>query len=187
MEVAGIVLAAGAGRRYGRPKGLVRDDAGRAWVALAVEALVAGGCAPVLVVTGAAADEVASLVPEPAHVVRAPDWASGMSASLRAALQAVAGVDAAVVTLVDIPGVTATAVARLVALAAPDVLARATYSGRPGHPTLLGAQHFAGVLTAAVGDQGARAYLAGRDDVRLVECGDVADGTDVDTPAEITD
>ncbi len=60
------------------------------------------------------------------------------------------------------------------------MLARATYEGRPGHPVLLGRAHWDGVIEAATGDQGARGYLAGRDDVEPVECGDLATGLDVD-------
>jgi CTP:molybdopterin cytidylyltransferase MocA len=66
------------------------------------------------------------------------------------------------------------------------VLARAAYAGRPGHPVLLGRAHWAGVAAAAVGDAGARGYLAGRADVRLVECGDLATPDDVDTPEQLT-
>jgi len=62
----------------------------------------------------------------------------------------------------------------------PAALARATYDGRPGHPVLLGRDHWAGVVQTAVGDYGARAYLADRD-VTLVECGDLATGRDVDS------
>ena len=66
-----------------------------------------------------------------------------------------------------------------------DVLARAAYGGRPGHPVLLGRGHWAGVRAVAVGDAGARGYLAGRADVVLVECGDLADADDVDTPESL--
>ena len=87
--------------------------------------------------------------------------------------------------LVDLPGVTAAAVARLVAVGGHDVLARAAYGGRPGHPVLLGRAHWAGGAAVAVGDAGARGYLAGRADVVLVECGDLADADDVDTPEQL--
>jgi CTP:molybdopterin cytidylyltransferase MocA len=66
------------------------------------------------------------------------------------------------------------------------VLARAAYQGRPGHPVLLGRAHWAGVRNAASGDVGARTYLAGRADVVPVECGDLADADDVDTPEQLT-
>ena len=73
-------------------------------------------------------------------------------------------------------------VRRVLALgAAPSVLARAGYAGRPGHPVLLGRDHWAGVAAEARGDAGARAYLRTRD-VAVVECGDLADGMDVDRP-----
>lgn len=181
----GLLLAAGAGRRMGRPKALV-ELAGRPLLLGALDALRAGGCAPLLVVVGAAADQVAELVPGDVRTVRAPDWADGMGASLRAGLDALAGspAPAVLVHLVDLPGVGAAAIERLAsaASAGPDVLARAAYHGVPGHPVLLGRSHWAGVRAAATGDAGARGYLAGHPALRLVECADVADPRDVDTP-----
>ena len=119
----------------------------------------------------------------------ATDWAEGMGASLRAGLAALEVLDpvpdAALVHLVDLPGVTAAAVARLAARATPDVLARAAYDGRPAHPVLLGRAHWPGVLAAATGDAGARGYLAGHPDLELVECGDLAVPDDVDTPEQL--
>jgi nicotine blue oxidoreductase len=76
-------------------------------------------------------------------------------------------------------------VARLAGLAAPDVLARAAYAGRPGHPVLIGRTHWPAVSGTATGDAGARGYLAGNPAVELVECGDVADPDDVDTPDQL--
>jgi CTP:molybdopterin cytidylyltransferase MocA len=76
-------------------------------------------------------------------------------------------------------------VARFVGLAAPDALARASYRGRPGHPVLLGREHWSGVARRAVGDQGAREYLAAHaDEVITVPCDDVADGADLDVPPQ---
>jgi molybdopterin synthase catalytic subunit len=191
--VAGLLLAAGAGRRMGVPKALLRGPDGLAWVVRAVEALVEGGCDPVWVVVGAAADEVAGLLPAEARAVRAADWAEGMGASLRAGLAAVTastampgppGPAAVLVTLVDTPGVSGPVVARLAAVATPSVLARAGYGAVPGHPVLLGRDHWAGAASAARGDAGARSYLAGRD-VVLVECGDLGTGADLDTPGDV--
>lgn len=185
--VAGLVLAAGAGRRYGGPKALVRYD-GRLLVERAVDVLRAAGCAPVVVVLGAAADRVraeASL--GDAALVDNPDWSSGMGSSLRAGLVALAGTGApaAVVQLVDTPGITPEAVRRLVALADPAVLAMAGYGERRGHPVLLGRDHWAGIAQLAAGDVGARPYLAAHaDSVHIVQCGDVADDADMDTPAD---
>jgi len=187
-EVAGLLLAAGAGQRMGRPKALVELD-GEPLVRRALRALADGGCAPLLVVLGAAAEEVCSLLPDGVRVVPATDWQQGMGASLRAGLAALSALapvpHAAVVHLVDLPGVGGAAVGRLVAQAAPDALVRAGYSGSPGHPVLLGAAHWAGVRDAATGDSGARGYLAGHPGLRLVECGDVAEPSDVDTAADL--
>lgn len=178
-EVAGLLLAAGAGRRYGMPKALVD---GGAWLRHAVAALADGGCGPVVVVLGAAADEAAPLVPAPATTVVAEDWAEGMGASLRAGLAALdgSGATAALVHLVDLPDVGPDVVRRLVAHTDPSALARALYDGRAGHPVLLGRDHWAAVRAGATGDRGARDWLAGRADLVGVECGDLAGGVDVD-------
>ena len=180
-----MLLAAGAGRRFGGPKALAH---GGLWLRRSLDALVCGGCDPVWVVLGAGAEEALALLPDPAAAVVAADWRDGMSASLRTGLRAAAGIrpgpEAVLVHLVDLPDVTAAVVARLVARAtAPDVLARAGYHGRPGHPVLLGRAHWTAVAGAVTGDSGARAWLAGRDDVVLVDCSDLAGGQDVDHPA----
>jgi nicotine blue oxidoreductase len=175
----------------GGPKALLRDAGGTAWVTRAARVLSTGGCAPVLVVAGAAAEQVVPLLPDGVRSVVAADWAEGMGASLRAGLAALdrlpaaAGARAVLVGLVDTPGVDAAVVTRLLGVAGPDVLARAAYHGHPGHPVLLGRRHWAGVAATAAGDAGARGYLAGRDDVRLVECGDLGSGDDLDVPADL--
>jgi CTP:molybdopterin cytidylyltransferase MocA len=182
--VEGLLLAAGAGRRMGMPKALVSDDAG-SWLVRGVATLRDGGCARVSVVLGAEADRARPLLDGlDVSVVVAADWAEGMGASLRAGLRSLAGSadDGVVVSLVDLPDLVPEVVARVVASAVgdPAALARAAYAGRPGHPVLLGRDHWSGVVDSAVGDQGARAYLAPRQ-VTLVECGDLASGHDVDS------
>ncbi|KQZ75460.1 NTP transferase domain-containing protein [Nocardioides sp. Root151] len=199
MRIHGLLLAAGAGRRMGTPKALVDD-----WLSRGVTALRDGGCDEVTVVLGAAAAQARSLLEGvEVGIVEADDWADGMGASLRAGLAALAGLDAlpdaALVTLVDLPDVGADVVRRV--LAAPQtspgsepaggesrtqsitlgVLRRASYAGVPGHPVLIGRDHWSGVRASAEGDRGARAYLAARE-VELVECGDLATGQDVDSP-----
>jgi CTP:molybdopterin cytidylyltransferase MocA len=183
MELAGLVLAAGAGRRYGMAKALVEWH-GRLLVRRAAETLTAAGCDPVLVVVGARADDVRAAAPELTYRTN-PDWTTGMGSSLRTGLSALAGTPAiaAVVLLVDMPGVTPPAVRRIAALAAPDVLAMGGYRGRRGHPVLLGREHWAGVAASATGDRGARDYLrTNADRVRVVPVDDVADDTDLDVP-----
>src|SRR3954447_1860188 len=178
--VAGLVLAAGGGSRFGGPKALARTAEGEAWVSHAVAALSAGGCGEVVVVLGAAAAEAQALVPPATRLVVAERWADGMAASLTAGLAALPRATAALITLVDLPGLPAGVCARL--LDPPPrstVLRRAGYHGRPGHPVLLGAEHWAPFAATLRGDRGGRAYLDGHA-VAQVECGDLFDGTDVD-------
>lgn len=184
MSVHGLLLAAGAGSRMGLPKALVLDAAGEPWLARSVDVLRAGGCEAVTVVLGAAVEEAVPLLDgHGADVVVAHDWAEGMSASLRAGLSSLAPAEAALVHLVDLPDVTAEVVARVLAAASgPATLARASYAGRPGHPVLLGHDHWTPIVASAGGDHGARDYLRDRD-VALVECGDLAGGEDVDRPS----
>ncbi len=182
--VAGLVLAAGGGRRYGMPKALVEYE-GSLLVERAVRTATAV-CDPVLVVLGAQAVEVwqrADL--SGATVLANRDWETGMASSLRTGLDGLRGfpgtVDAALVTLVDMPGMTVQALERMGALAAPDALAGATYDGVRVHPVLLGREHWAGVIETATGDEGARRYLAAHDVIE-VDCTGLADPTDLDVP-----
>lgn len=183
VRARGLLLAAGAGSRIGRPKALLVDPDGTSWLARGVASLVDGGCDGVTAVLGAEAETARQLVPDgPVDVVVVADWAEGMSASLRAGLRAAAATsaDAVLVTLVDLPDVGPEVCRRVLGRASgPDVLARAIYDGSPGHPVLLGRDHWAGVLDSLAGDAGARDYLAARDVVE-VECGDLATGQDVD-------
>ncbi|HEV7823780.1 MAG TPA: nucleotidyltransferase family protein [Mycobacteriales bacterium] len=186
--VAGLLLAAGQGRRYGLPKALV-PLGGRLLVDRAAAALTDGGCAPTVVVLGASAAEVVARARlDGVRAVVNSDWPTGMGSSLRAGLSALAGTDAvaAVVLLVDTPGIGAEAVRRLASYAAPDAVAVGTYDGRRGHPVLLGRDHWAEVGRRAEGDAGARPFLAAHPElVREVPCEDVADGVDVDVPADL--
>jgi nicotine blue oxidoreductase len=167
------------------PKALAERD-GRRWVDLALDVLRAGGCAPLAVVIGAAANEVRTAAAlDVALVVENPGWAEGIGSSLRAGLSALAGTaaTAAVVLLVDTPGITPAAVRRIAAGATGSTLAIATYAGQDGHPVLIGRAHWAGVAALATGDTGARAYLRAHPDaVRRIPCDDIATGEDVDTP-----
>src|SRR4051812_14945608 len=130
--VAGLVLAAGGGRRYGMPKALVELD-GSLLVERAVRT-AAAVCDPVLVVLGAQAREVWERADLGAAVVLVnPDWETGMASSLRTGLDGLRGwpgrIDAALVVLVDMPGMTPAALERMAAGAAPDALGIATYDG----------------------------------------------------------
>jgi CTP:molybdopterin cytidylyltransferase MocA len=194
VSVAGLLLAAGAGRRMGGPKSLLRDVRGVPFLDRAVGLLLDGGCATVTVVLGASAEEARALLDEagwsedPAvDVVVAHDWDEGMGASLRAGLRALSGRggEAALVTLVDLPDVDERVLRRVLATGrGPGALVRSTYGGEPGHPVLIGRDHWAGVVETAAGDRGARTYFRAHEPVAC-ECGDLATGRDLDRPEDL--
>ena len=182
-DTIGLLLAAGAGRRMGTPKALIKGGDGIPWVVAAARTLVAGGCTETVVVIGAAADEVRPLLEaEPVTIVEADDWDEGMASSLRAGLGAITGrgADSALIHLVDLPDVGPEVVRRLAALSVPEVLARASYGHGPGHPVLIGREHWQAIADESTGDRGASAYLA-QHTVVAVDCADLATGLDIDT------
>ncbi|MFI7102683.1 NTP transferase domain-containing protein [Streptomyces sp. NPDC050161] len=188
--MAGLLLAAGGGRRLGgRPKALL-EHRGRPLVEHAARALRDGGCRPVHIVLGAAAETVRTRADLSGYTTwDNPDWAQGMGSSLRVGLAGLAGsgADAVVVALVDQPGIGGAAVARvLAAYEGAGSLVAAAYGGRRGHPVLFGADRWADIAASAEGDRGARAYLRRHASaLTLVECGDIADAYDIDTPEDL--
>lgn len=177
-----MLLAAGEGSRFGRPKALVEWN-GQTLAERGVTMLAAGGADPVLLVTGAAEVKV-----DQAFIVYNNQWRTGMGSSLRAGLRALPpDADAAVVALADQPLVGPEAVARLIAAyQAGAGVAVAAYDGRPRNPVLLSREYWPEVIAMASGDQGARAFLRARPDlVTLVECGDTGRPDDIDTPADL--
>jgi CTP:molybdopterin cytidylyltransferase MocA len=193
--VAGVLLAAGEGSRFGQPKALVELN-GQTLAERGVGLLRAGGADPILVVTGAVPLELDGTL-----TVDNPQWRTGMGSSLRAALQALAGaepgpgagagadrdVGAVVVALADQPLVGAEAVARLIAAYRDGAgVAVAAYEGQPRNPVLLAREHWPEVIATATGDQGARTFLRAHPGlVTLVECGDTGRPDDIDTPADL--
>ncbi|MGY2900828.1 CTP:molybdopterin cytidylyltransferase MocA [Curtobacterium sp. PvP017] len=185
-DVVGVLLAAGAGTRMGRPKALVAEPDGTPWLHLGVDALLLGGCDRVVVVLGAAADRARALVPavDGVTVVVADDWAAGPGASLAVGLAAVTGPATACVSLVDLPGLPATAVRRVIGDGDhPTALRRAVHRGVPGHPVVVGSEHRAALVAALSRDpaHGAGPWLASSG-AEPVECGDLWDGHDQDHP-----
>ena len=213
-RVAGVLLAAGEGSRFGRPKALVELD-GQTLAARGVNVLRTGGADPILVVIGAAQVNLDGI-----HTVYNEHWRTGMGSSLSAALRALTDtegaegaeapegaegaqdrpaatlpvdvdvdvdVGAVVVALADQPLVGTDAVARLIAAYRGGAsVAVAGYHGKPRNPVLLAREHWPEVIATATGDQGARAFLRARPElVTLVECGDTGSPDDIDTTADL--
>jgi molybdenum cofactor cytidylyltransferase len=188
MRIGGLVLAAGAGRRFGGPKQLAELD-GAPLLQHAVDAILAvPAIEPVRVVLGAAGDRIRAAVAfGAAEPLDCEDWAEGMAASLRCGVRALGDCDWIVVTLGDQPLVTPQVIAAVAdhAARAPAGVAavRAAYRGEPGHPVALGRAVLASV-TALRGDVGARELLS-RVATRTVEAGHLCRPDDVDTREDL--
>jgi len=199
--VAGVLLAAGAGSRLGRPKALVVVG-GQSLARRGIALLRDGGADPVIVVTGATGPDTdvtglrtgsgggtgPAALERGVISVHNPDWAAGMGSSLAAGLHAVpAECTAAVLALADQPLVGPQAVRRLLAAhAAGASVAVACYEGRPRNPVLISREHWPEVIALAAGDVGARPFLRTHPDlVTEVECGDTGRPDDVDSPEDL--
>ena len=184
-HIAAVILAAGGGQRLGgRPKALLTHG-GELLIERAVRTARAGGCRSVVVVLGAGAAEVQQQADLTGCIVVVnQDWTTGMGSSLRAGLAALPdSCDAAVILLVDQPFVTAEAVGAVIAAFASGAeVAAATYQGRRGHPVLIAARHWPEASAAAVGDRGARDFLA-RHEVLAVPC--EGSPADIDVPEDL--
>ena len=182
--LAGIVMAAGQGRRMGRPKAALRVR-GVPMVRLAAEAALRVCGAGVWVVTGAHRTAITvALADCPVALVHNRRWARGLGSSLEAGLAAVAGrCRAALVLPCDLPGVTAADLARLAAAwaANPDHPAAAGFAGTVGAPAILPCRYFAELPTD--GDAGAGSWLRTRDTLTVVDI--PAAARDVDSPADL--
>jgi molybdenum cofactor cytidylyltransferase/nicotine blue oxidoreductase len=180
-----MIIAAGGGRRIGGPEALLLQG-DKPLVNHVLDTMREAGCGPLVVVLGAAADQVretADLTDATVVVNRA--WGTGIGSSMRMGLKALtdSDVEAVVVVPVDMPGLTVAAVRRVTALPYPEVLVCATYDGLRGYPMLFGRRHWPGIATLANADVGARPYLlAHKDEIVDIACDAVADGSRVDTP-----
>ena len=156
---------------------------GERFVDRAVRLLTEAGAAPIVVVLGAWLGEV----PDATCIVN-DKWATGMGSSLRVGLQWLdahtdpAATDQVAITLVDLLGLTSVAIRRIVDANADGGIALAGYQGVRGHPVVLARKHWAPAAISAHDDIGARAYLADRPDISVIEVGDLASGEDTDTP-----
>lgn len=186
--IAGLLLAAGGGSRFGGPKALAVLN-GQTLVERGIRLLADGGCDPIHVVLGAAIAEVQAHADlARAVVVANPAWPAGMSTSLHAGLASMpAPVEAVVIALVDQPLLSPLAIRRVrQAYAEGATVAMATYADRPGHPVLLPRSTWADVIRMSTGDEGARAFLRANPAlVTHVACDDLGSPTDVDRRSDL--
>jgi molybdenum cofactor cytidylyltransferase len=190
-NIAAIVLAAGRSTRMGGANKLLAEVGGKPMVRHVVEAALASRARPVVVVTGhQAAGVAAALAGLEVTFVDNPDYAVGLSGSLKAGIGAVpVSADAALVLLGDMPQITSVHLDRLVAaFAAEDgAVIVPTHKGRRGNPVLWPRAYFAEMLQLK-GDAGAKRLMAAHaGDVREVDLGTDAIFADVDTPEALAE
>jgi molybdenum cofactor cytidylyltransferase len=185
LQVAAVVLAAGASSRLGRAKQLL-DLGGRSLVRHAVEVASAAGCSRIFVVVGAHAESVrATLTGLGAETVENPEWREGIASSLRRGISALPDeIDAAIVLLCDQPAVSPALLETLIATQRETrrAIVACRWDDAVGPPALFLRERFPALL-ALSGDRGARSILEREGDrVALV---DFPEGAfDVDTPED---
>jgi molybdenum cofactor cytidylyltransferase len=194
-DIAALILAAGRATRYRasggtEPSKLVALYRGEPLVRWAARAALASRARPAIVVTGHAREEVeAALAGLDVRFVHNPDYADGLSASLRAGVAAAGEAEGAVVLLGDMPEASARVVDALIAAFEAQPAARAAvalHAGQRGNPVLLGRTLFPEVARLS-GDEGARRLLAGLtpDEVAAVEAADAAVTLDIDRAQDL--
>jgi molybdenum cofactor cytidylyltransferase len=182
--IGGLVLAAGAGKRFGGVKQLA-ELRGRPLLEHVLAQAAQAQLDSLVVVLGANAARITDEVDlHGAQPVVCRDWRQGMGASLKRGLEALSEAEAAVVLLGDQPLVGEPAIRRLLSARGGGAEAiRATYGGQPGHPVVLERTLFPRLLELQ-GDVGARDVLAGGL-VREIACDGIAEPADVDTRADL--
>jgi molybdenum cofactor cytidylyltransferase len=186
-RVAGLVLAAGKSTRMGEQNKLLAEIEGRPMVVHAVDAMLASRADPVVVVTGHEAEQVRQAIGDrrPVTFIHNPDYAEGLSTSLRAGLDALADDMAGVlIGLGDMPRIRSNDIDRLIAAFNPlegRAICVPTVAGKRGNPVLFSLD-YAEEMRAIEGDVGAR-HLIGiyADQVCEIEMDDDAALIDVDT------
>lgn len=186
-RIAALVLAAGQSRRMGAENKLLADVAGKPMVRHVAEAVAASKAVSMTVVLGHEGDAVRDALADldPGFAIN-PDYAGGLSTSLKAGLDALSGdIDGVIVCLGDMPRVTPAIIDRMIAAFDP-VEGRAivvpTRRGKRGNPVLFAKRFFPEMATVS-GDVGARHLIGNHEDVAVeIEIDDEAVLTDIDTP-----
>jgi len=186
--ISAIVLAAGAGSRFGGGK-LLAPFGGRALIEATLLGLRGAPVNETIVVVGNDVEGLRGLCESyGVRIAENPDWAEGMATSVKKGLSACSpDADAAVLMLGDQPLVGARAVERLVeAHEGGAAVAVATYGGRRRNPALFARGTWPMLEEELSGDEGARGFLKRHPEmVTEVPCDDVADPTDVDTREDL--
>jgi molybdenum cofactor cytidylyltransferase len=186
-HIAAIVLAAGRSTRMGGPNKLLAEISSQPLVRIAAQQALASQARPVIVVTGHQREQVeAALIGLDVVLVHNPDFAAGLSTSVKAGIAAVPhGVDGAVVCLGDMPQVNAMLIDKLLSAFDPEkgsLVVVPTINGKRGNPVVWSRRFFP-ELSALQGDTGARHLIAGFPEaVTEVPLTGSAALVDVDTP-----
>lgn len=183
-QVAAILLAAGRSTRMEAANKLLADVGGKPMLRWAAEAALASKAQPLIVVVGHEAPGVsAALAGLDATIVVNPDFAQGLSTSLKAGIAAVpAGCGGALVLLGDMPQIGARDLDRLIEAFAPGAIVVPVHEGRQGNPVLWPRSCFAELMQLQ-GDAGAKRLIAAHThEVREVKMGTAAIFVDADTP-----
>ena len=189
-RVAALVLAAGRSTRMGGPNKLLAEVGGKPLARIAVEEALASRADPVIVVTGHQRERVEqALAGLKVRFVHNPDYADGLSTSLKAGIAAVpADADGAIVCLGDMPQVRATLIDRLIAAFDPAraaLIVVPTIEGKRGNPVLWSRRFFP-ELAALEGDVGARHLIATYGEALTEVPADAAALIDIDTPEALS-
>src|SRR5262249_59929690 len=189
-RIAAIVLAAGRSTRMGGPNKLLAEIGGKALVRIATEQALASRADPVIVVTGHQRERVEqALAGLAVRLVHNPDFADGLSTSLKTGLAAVPPeADGAIVCLGDMPQVRAAMIDRLIAAFDPArgaLIVIPTIDGKRAHPVLLSRRFFP-ELAAGEGEVGARHMIGAYGEAVVEVAADRAALVDIDTPEALS-
>ena len=190
-RVAALVLAAGQSRRMGQANKLLAAVDGRPLVSHMVDAALASRAAPVIVVTGHQAEELRAVLGDrPVELVHNPDYADGLSTSLKAGLAALPeDAEGVLVGLGDMPRIRGAQIDRLIAAFNPlegRAICVPTVRGKRGNPVLF-ATRFVAEMSQIGGDVGARHLIGEHDDLVVeIEMEDDAALLDIDTPEALS-
>lgn len=189
-SIAGIVLAAGTSSRFGEANKLLAELNGNTIIRQSVQLLMKSEVGSVYVVVGNDHHHIQEAINCPdACIVVNEAHTQGQATSVQTGIEAVSqsvSVDAAVISLGDMPFVKSSTIDQLVAAYESNIadIIVAGYQGQRGNPVLFDASYF-GVLTTLSGDKGARHLIVKNDDAVLVETGDLGVIQDIDTPLDL--